>query len=69
MHEVVAAADDYADQVPDAPRPVGIEEADGNHVILKLSNGVYAFYAHLKSGTVGVRVGQRVTSGQEVGRM
>ena len=65
---VVAAVDGYPDQVPDAPKPVGIEEADGNHVILELSAGVYAFYAHLKPGSVSVRAGDQVVKGQPLGR-
>ncbi len=65
---VVTAVDQYDDQVPDDPEPVGIEEADGNHVILELGPGVYAFYAHLKPGSVSVTQGQRVTKGQPIGR-
>ena len=48
--EVVVAQNDLPDQVPNAPTPVTIEDADGNQVILKLADGVYAFYAHLKPG-------------------
>ena len=65
---VVAAVDGYPDQVPNAPKPVGIEEADGNHVILELGPGVYAFYAHLKPGSVSVKAGDQVTTGQPLGR-
>ena len=65
---VVAAVDGYPDQPPNTPRPVGIEEADGNHVILELASGVYAFYAHLKPGSVSVEAGERVTKGQPLGR-
>lgn len=66
--QVVQAADQYPDQVPEAAVPVTIEEADGNYVILELSDGVYAFYAHLKPGTVQVSPGDRVAKGQEIGR-
>jgi hypothetical protein len=62
--EVAVTGDHYADQTPNAPRPVGIEEADGNFVILKLDDDVYAFYAHLKPGTVAVKPGDHVTRGQ-----
>ena len=65
---VVAAADGFADQIPDAAKPVTLEEADGNHVILKLADGVYAFYAHLKPGSVRVRNDERVAKGQQIGR-
>jgi len=62
--EVVVTGDRYADQTPNAPLPVGIEEADGNFVILELDDDVYAFYAHLKPGTVAVKPGDHVTRGQ-----
>lgn len=66
--EVVEVANDFPDQSLTAPQPVTIEEADGNHVILKLSDDVYAFYAHLRPGSVGVAVGDKVSTGQEIGR-
>ena len=66
--EVTVAQDGFPDQIPDAPTPVTIDQADGNHVILKLSDGTYAFYAHLKPGSVAVTAGDRVTKGQEIGR-
>ncbi|GGL86583.1 M23 family metallopeptidase [Nakamurella endophytica] len=65
---VTAAVDGYRDQTPDAPRPVTIEEADGNHVILEVAPGRYAFYAHLEPGSVAVRPGQRVRRGDVIGR-
>ncbi len=66
--DVVAAADTFPDRVPDAPKPVTIEQADGNYVILRLAEGVYAFYAHLKPGSVGVHPGDRVRKGQPIAR-
>jgi hypothetical protein len=58
--KVVAAADEFKDQIPNSPQPVTIAEADGNYVILKIKEGIYAFYAHLKAGTVAVEVGDTV---------
>ncbi|GMA15228.1 M23 family metallopeptidase (plasmid) [Deinococcus metallilatus] len=66
---VLEAVDRYPDQVPNHPRPVGIEEADGNHVILDLGGGRFAFYAHLKPGSVGVRAGQTVRRGQMIAQV
>lgn len=66
--KVTIAQDGLPDQTPEAPTPVTIEEADGNHVILQLADGVYAFYAHLKPGSVSVQAGDRVTKGQVIGR-
>jgi hypothetical protein len=66
---VVAAADRFPDQVPNDPKPVTIREADGNYVILSLGKGRYAFYAHLKPGSVRVRRGDRVREGQVLGTL
>lgn len=66
---VVAAVDQYPDQVPEQPVVVTLESADGNHVVLDLGDGRYAFYAHLEPGSVAVQVGERVTRGQQIGRL
>ena len=41
----------------------------GNYVKIKHDNGMYTLYAHLKYGSVAVKVGDRVTKGQVVGAM
>jgi hypothetical protein len=66
---VVAAVDQFPDQIPNHPEPVDIEEADGNYVVLNLGDGRYAFYAHLKPGSVRVRAGDQVCRGQVLGRL
>jgi Peptidase family M23 len=63
---VRAAVDGLLDQIPDDEQPVPIEEADGNYVI-KLRPHVFAFYAHLRPGTVAVDVGDHVLPGQVIG--
>jgi murein DD-endopeptidase MepM/ murein hydrolase activator NlpD len=50
--------------VPSVTNPV---EFAGNHVIEKIGRGKYAVYAHLQPGSVGVRPGQHVRSGQVLG--
>lgn len=48
---------------------VGINTAGsayGNHVVIKHADGVYTLSAHLSS--IGVEVGQTVTTGQEIGK-
>jgi murein DD-endopeptidase MepM/ murein hydrolase activator NlpD len=47
--------------------PITLETVGGNHVIIDIGGGRYAFYAHLKPGSLRVRVGDRVTRGQVVG--
>lgn len=66
---VLAAVDRYPDQTPNHPRPVGIEEADGNHLILDLGGGRFAFYAHLRPGSLRVRAGERVRRGQRIAQV
>jgi hypothetical protein len=39
------------------------ELVTGNHVILKIAPGVYALYAHLRPGSIRVRLGQKVKAG------
>lgn len=64
---VVAAVDRFPDQTPNHPNPVTLQEADGNHVILALGHGRFAFYAHMKPGSVRVKRGDRVRRGEVIG--
>lgn len=41
----------------------------GNHIILDLGHGIYAAYAHLIPGSIRVKAGQRVKSGQILGKL
>src|SRR6185312_245751 len=43
------------------------EKAGGNHVVVAIGGGRYAFYAHLQPGSVRVKVGQKVKVGQVLG--
>jgi Peptidase family M23 len=45
------------------------KEAGGNHVILDIGGGRYAFYAHLKPGSIEVKEGDYVRSGQRIARL
>ncbi len=65
---VVIAVDKYEDQIPgESPVGIPLEEADGNHVVIDLGGGNFAFYAHLIKGTVSVKAGDFVTRGQVIG--
>lgn len=69
---VVAMRNDLDDQRPGTlpdPATITIETVDGNHVVLDIGNGLFAFYAHMVKGSVSVRVGQRVRAGQQIGRL
>jgi murein DD-endopeptidase len=41
----------------------------GNYVVLNLGSGRYAFYEHLRTGSIRVRAGQRVHLGQVIGAL
>jgi murein DD-endopeptidase len=47
--------------------PITLETIGGNHVILDLGNGIFAFYAHLQPGSLRVKVGDKVKTGQVLG--
>lgn len=46
-----------------------VENVDGNHVILDIGNGVYAMYAHMISGSVSVKAGDKVSEGDVLGKL
>jgi murein DD-endopeptidase len=74
--EVLAVADavvaDARDDIIDteamgaAQRPVALENASGNYVALDLGEGRYAFYEHLKHGSIRVKPGDSVRRGQVI---
>ena len=47
--------------------PITMETVGGNHVILDLGGGAYAFYAHLQPGSLKVKLGNKVRRGQVIG--
>jgi hypothetical protein len=66
----VVAAQDGLPNSAEVPYPTNlatIGETVGNHVIVQISDGVYVLYAHMDPGSVAVRVGDRVTRGQQLG--
>jgi Peptidase family M23 len=66
---VVAAVDQYPDQTPNTPSAVSLDENAGNHIILDLGNGYFAFYGHLKPESIAVQAGETVTRGQVIGEV
>jgi hypothetical protein len=49
--------------------PITLETIGGNHVIVDLGGGVFAFYAHFQPGTIQVKAGDKVTTGQVLGKV
>jgi murein DD-endopeptidase len=68
---VVLVRDGTRDTTPRStpPATVDAEAAPGNVVVLDLGGGRFATYAHLKAGSVRVRQGDRVTTGEPLGRI
>jgi peptidase M23-like protein len=67
---VVAVKDSIPENIPGPTSravPITLETVGGNHVIIDIGDGRYAFYAHLKPGSVRVRLGERVGRGQVIG--
>ncbi|KUN94151.1 peptidase [Streptomyces caeruleatus] len=65
---VVEVRDGLPDQPPPLTPPTPpIEDTVGNHVTLEVAPGRYLLYAHLKPGSLRVREGDRVASGQVLG--
>jgi hypothetical protein len=55
--------DQIVGKLPD-PKTITIENVDGNHIVLDLGHGKYAFYAHLQKNSLLVKKGDHVKRGQ-----
>ena len=66
--QVVSVIDSLPEQIPGA-NPVGLplEQYPGNRVVQDIGGGNYVMYAHLKTGSIRVKVGDKITTGQIVG--
>ena len=67
---VVAVLDGLPEQVAGVnPTGLRLDEYGGNHVVQDIGNGNFAFYAHLKTGSVAVKPGDRLSTGQVLGQL
>lgn len=58
------------DGEPDAvPGVMGAEHAGGNEVVLEVAPNQFLFLCHLRAGSIPVKVGDRVETGQIIGRV
>ncbi|OYN79999.1 metalloendopeptidase [Mycolicibacterium sphagni] len=65
---VVGTRNDLPEQTPGTyPANIGVDEADGNFVVLDIGNGFYVNYAHMQPGSVRPKVGERVKRGDVIG--
>jgi hypothetical protein len=70
--KVVAILDKLKEQTPGTlpdMSTITLENIDGNHVILDLGGGAFAFYAHLQPGSIDVSIGEHVKRGQVLGKL
>ena len=67
---VVEVKDSIPENVPGLNSravPITLETVGGTHVVIDIGGGHYAFYAHLKPGSLKVKLGDKVKRGQVVG--
>jgi len=70
--KVVSVLNNLDDQVPGRlpePSSITIETVDGNHVVLDLGGGRFAFYAHLQKNSIKVRPGDAVKKGAVLAKL
>jgi hypothetical protein len=64
---VVAVVDGLTEQVPGKnPTGLPLDQYAGNHIVQVMGDGNYVLYAHLKTGSIKVEVGDRLSSGQVI---
>lgn len=65
--KVVSVVDDLPEQVPGKnPTGLPLDQYGGNHIVQDLGDGNFAFYAHLKPGSITVKPGDELSAGQTV---
>lgn len=65
---VVRVLDGNPEQIPGKlPEGQTLQSADGNYVVVDIGNGRFAFYAHMQPGSLKVKVGDRVRTGDVLG--
>lgn len=70
--KVVDASDGMAENVPHSGKyavAIDFNNAAGNHVVVEIASHRYVLYAHMRPGTLQVKVGDRVRSGQVLGHV
>jgi len=68
---VVFVRDGLPEQTPSTD-PLGLEsplDFGGNQVVVRIGRGVYAQYYHMQPGSIDVRTGERVQTGQLLGKL
>ena len=66
---VVEVKDSIPENIPGVNSravPITLETVGGNHVVIDIGGGHYAFYAHVKPGSLRVKLGDKVKRGQVI---
>ncbi len=67
---IVAVVSDEREATPQVVTPdQAFEQLGGNLIIIDIGDGNFAFYAHMIPGSASVKVGDKVTRGQVIGRL
>jgi hypothetical protein len=67
---VLAVRDGVPENTPPTPPAnPGVNDLTGNFVLLQIDGGYFALYAHLQTGSLRVRPGDRVRPGQVLGQV
>jgi Peptidase family M23 len=70
--KVVEAMDGLPENVPHSGKlaiDLTWQNAGGNHVVVDIGYGLYAFYAHMRPGSLAVKEGDIVSTGQVLGHV
>ncbi len=67
---IAAVVSDNKEATPQVITPdQSFEQLGGNYVIIDIGDGNFAFYAHMVAGSTTVKIGDKVTRGQVIGRL
>jgi murein DD-endopeptidase len=64
--EVTEVVDDVPDNIPGKLPLVTVQNITGNHIIVRIAPDTYVMFAHLKQGSIQVRMHQKVKRGMQI---
>jgi murein DD-endopeptidase len=64
--EVTEVVDDIPDNIPGKLPTVTVQNITGNHVIVRIAPDTYVAFAHLKQGSIHVRLHQKIKRGIQI---
>jgi hypothetical protein len=67
--EVTEVVDDIPDNIPGKLPEVTVQNITGNHVIMRIADDTYVTFAHLKQGSIRVRLHQRIKRGVQIAQL